>query len=224
MKLFLDIETLPTNSNEKIDYVVKNIKAPGNYKKQEAIDKYIAIERKSVVSNTALSGIFGEVYMIGYAIDDSPVRVIREASEGDTIAQFIEDISSKGLIDDFGYCKATIVGHNAEDFDVPFLSQRMMVNQFKPLYHHATSAKIDDTMKMFACGRYKQFYKLEALCLAFGLPCSAGNMDGSKVAQYYAEGRHDEVMKYCGGDVEDMRRVYYAMTDPSKLQQISEAA
>jgi len=224
MKLFLDIETLPTQSNEQINHVVANIKAPGNYKKPESIERYIKDAREDEIAKTALSGLFGRVYMIGYAIDDEPAKVIYEGSESDTLAQFWQDLSDKGLMDEFGYCKATIVGQNAADFDVPFLSQRMMVNQFKPLYHHTTRAKIDDTMKMFACGRYKQFYSLEALCIAFGLPYSAGGMDGSQVARYHANGRHEEVKTYCAGDVEDMRRVYWAMTDLSKLEKIQEAA
>ena len=98
MKLFLDIETLPTESNEQINHVVSNIKAPGNYKKPEAIQRYIESARDETIAKTALSGLFGRVYMIGYAIDDGPVKVIYEGSEVDTLAQFAEDLRHKGCL------------------------------------------------------------------------------------------------------------------------------
>lgn len=213
-KLYLDIETLPTDSNQEIDYVVANIKAPGNYKKQEAIDRYIEGARDETIKKTALSGLFGRVYMIGYAFDTEPVSVLRGDSEASVLSQFNRVLTERGLRDEYGDKDMIIIGHNAKDFDVPFLSQRMMVNGFKPLYKHDSKtlrASIHDTMQMFACGRYKQYYSLESLMLAFGLTCSKSGMDGSQVHDYFLAGRHDEVAEYCAGDVNDVRALYGQM-------------
>lgn len=215
-KLYLDIETLPTESNEQIDHVVSKIKAPGNYKKPEAIEKYIAGVRDETVKKTALSGLFGRVYMIGYAFDNNEAGVIYDESEASVLAQLDGILIQRGLRSEFGDKDFVIVGHNAKDFDVPFLSQRMMINGFAPLFRHghkSVQASVHDTMQMFACGRYKQYYSLESLCLAFGLPCSKGEMDGSQVYDYYKAGRHAEVIEYCKGDIDDTRRVYRAMTE-----------
>jgi len=221
MKLFIDIETLPATSNQHIDYVVKNIKAPSNYKKPEAIERYKKDAREQSIAKTALSGLFGQVYMIGYAIDEGPVSVIYEGNEGDTLSKFCDEIRK------FDFKPMSrFVGHNAKDFDVPFLFQRLMINGLKPIsrYYDSNPPSVLDTMQMFACGRYKQYYSLEALCIAFGLPYSAGGMDGSQVAQYHADGRHDEVKTYCAGDVEDMRRLYFAITQPNRLPELQKAA
>ncbi len=220
--LYLDIETLPTESNEEINHVVANIKAPGNYKKPESIEAFIKGARDETIAKTALDGLFGRVYMIGYAIDDGLTTVIHEATEKAVLTTFDTQLKKRGLRNEFGDTKVTIVGHNAKDFDVPFLSQRLMVNGFKPLFRHDNRyPSIHDTMKMFGCGRRGSYYKLEALMIAFGLPCSKSGMDGSQVAQYYRDGRHDEVMDYCGGDVEDVRALYKAMTGQKMASEVA---
>lgn len=212
MKVFIDIETLPTESNEAIDFTVANIKAPGNYKKQESIDAYIKSARDETIAKTALSGLFGRVYMVGYAIDDAPVEVIYDEREANVVGELINRLRAAGAYNDYLDPKCTFVGQNALDFDIPFLSQRLMVHGHPPLFRHDVKyPPVFDTMKAFACGKYKQYYSLEALCLAFGLPCNKGDMDGSQVAQYHADGRHDEVIEYCKNDVEDVRRLYHAM-------------
>ena len=212
VRVFIDIETLPTESNAAIDFSVKKIKPPSNYKKPEAIDKYINAARDEVIAKTALSGLFGTVYMIGYAINDGPVDVIYGESEAHTLAMFDDVLRARGLRNEYSDSKATFVGHNALDFDLPFLSQRLMIHGRSPLFRHGVKyPPVFDTMKAFACGRYKQYYGLEALCLAFGLLSSKGDLDGSKIYDYFKAGRHDEVIDYCKGDVEDVRSLYLAM-------------
>lgn len=213
MDVFIDIETLPTESNQQIDYVVANIKAPGNYKKPEAIEKYINAERENVVRGTALSGLFGRVYMIGIAIGDGPVNVLRgETGEKPVLEQLQKALQEADLYDEYRF-KGKLIGHNLLDFDLPFLLQRFMVNGIKPIINPMDKPNAADTMKLFACGRYKQYYKLEALCMAFGIESPKSGLDGSKVYDSYLAGNHDEVADYCAQDVEATRKLYRAMTD-----------
>lgn len=205
MNIFIDIETLPTEDAKQIAYVSENLKAPANYKKQESIQRWIEDNTDDMVKKTALSGLFGRVYMIGLAGDRGPVTVFRGGSEIDILSRLATHLKI------YGANKYTFIGHNAKDFDLPFLSQRMMVNGLGPLWPHQVRPPVEDTMEMFACGRYKQYYALDALCMAFGIPTPKSELDGSKVHEYYLAGRHDEVAEYCAKDVESMRAVYHAM-------------
>ena len=90
----------------------------------------------------------------------------------------------------------------------------MMINGLPPLFRHGTKPwdmSIDDTMTMFACGK-RDYYKLEGLCTAFGIPTPKDEIDGSKVYDYWLEGRHDEIADYCKRDVDATRQAYKAMT------------
>jgi len=210
--IYIDIETLPTTNPAVIKQVRSNLKAPSNYKDAEKIAAYIESNAENAVHKTGLSGLFGQVLCIGYAIDDAPVEVIYEPlmkHENVLLAIFREIACDKQA-----YCINTLVGHNILDFDAPFLSQRMMINGLKPLFRHGTKPwdmAIDDTMTMFACGK-REMYSLKNLCLAFGVQSPKDSMSGSEVHQYWLDGRHDEIAEYCKRDVEATRSIYNAMT------------
>ena len=213
MNIFIDIETLPTESNQQIDYVVSKIKAPGNYKDTEKIQAFIDSKRDETIAKTALSGLFGRVYMIGYAIENNPVNVIYEPTEHETLEVFNTLLGRNN----YGDNKCTFIGHNISEFDIPFLSQRLMINGFMPLFRHGAkpwAQSVDDTMRMFACGKFKQYYSLEELCLAFDIESPKQGMDGSQVAGMYAKGEHERVKEYCAADVTATRQLYYRLTKP----------
>ncbi len=212
--IYVDIETIPTERPEIIERVTSKLTAPGNYKDPEKIEAYIEAQKPEAVHKTGLSGLFGQVLMIGYAIDDGPVRIIKGGSESIRLAEF-RDIACTVKSQMQEYCTNTLVGHNILGFDAPFLSQRMMINGLKPLFRHGGKpwdAPIDDTMAMFACGT-RNMYSLENLCLAFGEPTPKGEMTGSTVYEYYKAGKIDEIAEYCARDVEATRAVYKKMVN-----------
>jgi predicted PolB exonuclease-like 3'-5' exonuclease len=90
----------------------------------------------------------------------------------------------------------------------------MMVRGMHPLFKHGTKPwdmQVNDTMLMFAAGT-KNYYKLEQLCLAFGVNSPKdGGVDGSQIYEYYQAGKHDEIRAYCARDVEATRAVYNRM-------------
>jgi predicted PolB exonuclease-like 3'-5' exonuclease len=210
--IYVDIETIPTERPEIIERVTSKLSAPSNYKDPEKIEAYIEAQKPEAVHKTGLSGLFGQVLMIGFAFDDEPVKVIREGAEAD-ILQAFRNVACRVKSQDQEYCTNTLVGHNILGFDAPFLSQRMMINGLKPLFRHGGKPwdmPIDDTMTMFACGT-RTMYSLENLCLAFGVPTPKGEMTGSSVYDYYKEGRIDEIAEYCARDVEATRAIYKKM-------------
>jgi len=52
---------------------------------------------------------------------------------------------------------------------------------------------------------------LNALALALDLPSPKEDMDGSKVYPAFVAGKMAEILAYCRGDVDTVRRVYRRM-------------
>lgn len=216
MILTLDIETLPARDQRTIDRIGAHIKHPGNIKKPESIEKWIKEEKpaaiEEAVSKSGLNGLYGSVLCSGYKIDDQPTQVILCDSERDTLAQFAEALN---CLDSFRIHPLTVVGHNHVNFDLRFLLQRFCIKGVKPPHILPFHAKpwdkgVFDTMVQWAGAG--NFVSLDNLCFAFGIESSKGDLDGSKVAQYYAEGRIQEIKDYCAGDVDKTYEVYKRMT------------
>ena len=72
-RLFIDIETVPTQKVAIVDYVQQNLKPPNNYKNEDAINKWLAEHAEEAFRRTSLDGAFGEIAVISYAVDDDPV-------------------------------------------------------------------------------------------------------------------------------------------------------
>ncbi len=96
--------------------------------------------------------------------------------------------------------------------------QRYIINSIRPplVLKRAAEAKpwetekVFDTMIQFAGVGNR--ISLDKLCLALSIQSPKGDMDGSKVGQYVADGRLEEVSEYCKRDVEATREVFKRMT------------
>lgn len=214
MILTFDIETVPATDERAAKRIAERIKPPGTLKKAESIQKWIEEEKESAVqeavSKTGLNGLYGSVLCIGYKIDDKPSECILSESEADTLYEF-------GLLmqsfKTFDIQPLTVVGHNLVNFDLRFLYQRYCVHGMEKPPHIPFHAKpwdstVFDTMVKWAGAG--NFVSLDDLCFAFGIE-GKGDMDGSKVAQYYAEGRIAEIAQYCKDDVEKTYSVFERM-------------
>lgn len=234
--LYLDIETIPTQRDDVRDYLsaslrdevmkaMESVTAPANYKDADKIAEYIAAKKKALqdefaqklkekIDSTGLDGSFGQVFCVGWALDDAPVTTAYSLNEREVLENFARMLNIP-VSDRF---QTTVIGHNVSSFDLRFLSQRFIVNGIRPpmVIARAAQAKpweverVFDTMVQWAGvgGRIS----LEKLCLALSLPSSKGDLDGSKVWQYVQDGKHDEVARYCERDVETTREVHRRMT------------
>jgi hypothetical protein len=237
---YLDIETIPAQRPDvmeeiraekqaELDAALASINPPGNIKKQETIDEWMATEAPKAAQKltdafesdvdeayrkTGLDGAFGQVCVLGFAVNDGEVQTVQDMSEEslfDDFAVVLRDLR----LPDFNTC---VIGHNVLSFDLRFLVQRHIVNQIKPPFHiiRASQAKpwetdkVFDTMAQWAGvgGRIK----LSKLCKALGIQSSKNGMDGSQVWDYVKAARLSDVATYCNGDVEDVRMVHKLMT------------
>lgn len=217
--IYFDIETLPSDDAGIIADIAAGIKPPGNLKKAETIEAWERDEKPravlEAVKKTGLDGTFGRICCIGFAVNDDAADV-RYGDEAETITAFFAWLTEAARISDYTERQSAIfIGHNILSFDLRFLWQRCVVNgirppAFIPFNAKPWDGKVLDTMMAWNPERERRI-SLDKLCLALGVPSSKGDMDGSKVAEYWQAGRHQEVAAYCMADVEAVRQCHKRM-------------
>lgn len=227
--LFLDIETIPAQSDAIRAHIASTIKPPTTMKKAETIEawekeaKAAAVEE--AIAKTALDGTYGQICCIGMAFDREAVTTVSWPSiecgnERELLQWFAQFIAtSKGNV-------PVIVGHNVVSFDIRFIWQRAMVNGVRlpswfPRDPKPWGNEAFDTMTAWAGQRGT--ISLDRLCTALGLP-GKDDIDGSMVGKLWAEGKHKEIAAYCKADVERVRSVFRKMQVAYGNTQLDEVA
>jgi predicted PolB exonuclease-like 3'-5' exonuclease len=230
MRLFIDIETIPTQRPDVIAAIRTNAeteaaaKAEGirrQYKKPETVEAHLAELRVGLPAlqdeayrKTALDGGYGEVLCIGWAINDEPAQsLIRKLDEPEVglLRSFFAELPVPTMT------ALHWIGHNIAGFDLRFLWQRCLVHRIRPGVPIPVDGRdgiVTDTMMEWA-GRWSRdkWPSLEELCRIFRVSSSkSGVLDGSKVWDFAQAGRFDEIAAYCRSDVEVVRQVYRAMS------------
>jgi 3'-5' exonuclease len=100
------------------------------------------------------------------------------------------------------------VGHNCKEFDIPFISRRLLINQLPlPSFMHFSGRKpwetnLIDTMQLWKFGDYKNYTSLKLLAACLGIDTPKDDIDGSKVKDvYYIEKDLKRIVEYCQKDV-----------------------
>ena len=127
----------------------------------------------------------------------------------------------------------SLCGHNIREFDIPFISRRMLVNNIKlPAIIDIRYAKpwerehLIDTLQDWKFGDYKNYTSLATLCYTFQIPSPKDTMSGADVHKvYYADAALDKIAIYCEDDVIATMRVYLRLqnliVDDSDIQIVS---
>ncbi len=112
--------------------------------------------------------------------------------------------------------KICLCGHNAKEFDFPFLARRMLICGLplpEPLRLHGKKpweVPHLDTCELWKFGDYKSYTSLDLLSKLFGVPTSKDDIDGSQVGTVYygdAPDRLARIAHYCGQDVRNTAQV-----------------
>ncbi|PHV12075.1 ribonuclease H [Chitinimonas sp. BJB300] len=218
-ELFFDIETLPTRDPEVIAQIEASITAPGNYTKAESIAQW-EIEKKpalveEAIRKTSFDPWFGQILCIGVAFDDEAPFTLSDHGEYGVLCKFLAllDRRYKSLLGNTNPPK--VIGHNVTGFDLRYVWVRCIINGLRPPEWWPVDAKPWDNQRVFdtmthAAGVGGRV-SLDKLCKALGIPTPKGELDGSKVYDYYKAGRINEILTYCAGDVEAMRKVYHRL-------------
>ncbi len=213
--LFLDIETVPQT------YFYNDL-TPDTRTLFEAKNRMKINEEKTGEQvYQDLGGIqseFGKIVCISVGMVKNSItgRTIRVKSfahddEFTLLNQF------KRLLDDH-YRDGILCGHNAKEFDFPYLCRRMLIHGISLPQALNIAGKKPweikhlDTMELWKFGDYKAFTSLALLCHVFGVPTPKDDITGADVARVYYEDRDlQRIAVYCEKDVIALIQVYLKM-------------
>lgn len=221
--LFVDIETV----SEKKDFDELPSEMKDFWKNKS---KYWM--KEEVVSETEVSEIYNNkagIYAEFAKVICISVGIIYAKNEKNEIRikSFYGD-DEKKLLEEFAGLlnskfdkpdKYRICGHNIREFDIPFLSRRMVINEIKlPELFNIAGKKpwevqhITDTMEMWKFGDYKNYTSLALLATILGIKSPKDDIDGSMVGQVYWEtGDLERIVRYCEKDVKTVAQIYLRM-------------
>jgi predicted PolB exonuclease-like 3'-5' exonuclease len=212
--IFLDIETIPSQSPEYRSKVRESIKPPAQFKKQDSIDAWMAENAESatdeVIAKTSFDPAYGHICCIGWAVGDEPARHFNMQRVDDE--RLMLDAFFCNMQEASGVHMVRWIGHYISGFDLRFLLNRAIVLGVKlpsamilPRDIKPWSDNVFDTMTAWAGN--KDRISQDNLAQALGL-AGKGDFDGSMVAEAWAKGEHDKIAEYCRSDVETVRAIY----------------
>jgi hypothetical protein len=223
VEITFDLETIPSQKPGAYEKIRESIKHPGNISKPETIEKWYAenadIAAMELYRKQSFDGLYGEIISIAWTIDDGPIDVVYRYNGKDEtriIREFFDSITS--LLDKNGNREFITkwIGHWLTGFDLRFLWQRCVVQGIKPPLRIPYDAKpwddivFDTKVAWTGLGQYSGVGKLDALAQAFGMD-GKGDLDGSKVYDYWLAGRIEEIAEYNKADVKKTRELYKLM-------------
>lgn len=170
----IDIETV-TQGAKATEYTSREkIKAPSNYKSEDAINKYIEQERTKRGFKHALSWHTGKVLSVAW----------EDVKSGEQ--SFFWSLNEVEVLNTIrkAWAAANLIGKSALDFDFPFLRGRFMANGL------AIPSVLKDPNRLNDCDNFLSFSracgqrgKLDSYAHALGLELKP--MDGSHVGTLY---------------------------------------
>lgn len=216
--LFLDIETVGCSDdyNSLDDRLKVQWARKANFFKQrddQHTDETLFYERAGIYAE------FGKVIVIGigrYTENENGELGFKVKSlYGDDEKKLLQEF--KAVVEKMD-TSTKLCAHNGKEFDFPYLSRRMLVNDISlPTVLNLAGKKSWevphlDTMELWKFGDYKHYTSLDLLAAIFNIPSSKGEIDGSQVNEvYYKEKNIKKIAEYCQRDVIAVAQVYLKM-------------
>lgn len=227
--LCLDIETVPQYSDyQQVPEEMKKLwlRKAGNLKKEENEDEVSIYPRAGIYAE------FGKIICIstGFLSMREGNRSFRLKSfYGDNEAILLEEFST--LLQQIqanrmgsGRPPMILCGHNAREFDFPYISRRMIINsislppQLDLFGKKPWEVPHLDTMELWKFGDFKNYTPLNLLAYSLGIPSPKDDIDGSQVGQVYWEEKNlDRIVTYCQKDVVTVMQILLRLKNEALL-------
>jgi 3'-5' exonuclease len=210
--LFLDIETVPLEANfNDLDDEWKLLwEQKTQYQRKDEYTPEDFYDRAGIWAE------FGKIVCLscGYFTVKGDVRHFRVTSFiGDEI-KILKDFANL-MANHFSGAQHLLCGHNAKEFDLPFIARRMIINGIEIPNKLNLFGKKPwevphlDTLELWKFGDYKHFTSLKLLTKVLGVPSPKGDIDGSQVGHvFYVEKDIDRIVTYCEKDVIAVAQVF----------------
>lgn len=210
--LFLDIETVPEHEN----YAVLDQETQYLWEHKTQYQRKDDISGEDFYERAGIWAEFGKIITIsvGYFVNKADIRNFRVTSFWGEEKKILHDFSNL-LNTHFSGGQHLLCGHNAKEFDIPFIARRMIINGI------ALPNKLNlfgkkpwevphlDTLELWKFGDYKHFTSLKLLTKVLGIPSPKDDIDGSEVARvYYVENNIDRIITYCEKDVIAVAQIF----------------
>ncbi|TRX72307.1 3'-5' exonuclease [Carboxylicivirga sp. M1479] len=204
--MFLDIETVPQESSfDNVDPVIQEL-----WDKKSTYFRQDDESPADVYGRAGIYAEFGQIVCISVGVISARggKRIFRVKSfAGDNEKVLLEDFGQ--MLNNFARdIHKNICGHNAREFDFPFIARRMLIHGVKlPAILDVAGkkpweVKFLDTMDMWKFGDYKHYTSLNLLTTIFNIPSPKDDIDGSQVAAvFYEENDVERIARYCEKDV-----------------------
>ncbi|HEU4497543.1 MAG TPA: 3'-5' exonuclease [Flavobacterium sp.] len=203
--LFLDIETVPEEENfALLDEEKKEL-----FGLKTLYQRRDEFTPEEFYGRAGIWAEFGKIVCIsaGYFTFRGDRRHFRVTSFFGDEKKILQDFSNL-LNTHFSQPQHVMCGHNAKEFDFPFIARRMVINQV------AIPSKLNlfgkkpwevphlDTLEMWKFGDYKHYTSLKLLAKVLNIPSPKGDISGSEVGHvYHVEKDIDRIIIYCEKDV-----------------------
>ena len=205
--LFLDIETVPQVYRfQELNDTSKSLWS----KKTKYLQEKDQLNAEEVYEKAGIYAEFGKIICIsvGFLIQAKGEMQIRLKS----FSSMNEKKLLQGFIDllntHYNHNSYILCAHNGKEFDFPYISRRLLVNEMKlPILLNNAGKKpweINniDTLELWKFGDYKHYTSLELLTNIFNIPTPKDDIDGSQVAKIFYEDQDiDRIINYCEKDV-----------------------
>ena len=205
--LFLDIETVPQVYRfQELNDTSKSLWS----KKTKYLQEKDQLSAEEVYEKAGIYAEFGKIICIsvGFLIQAKGEMQIRLKSfsslnEKKLLQEFIDLLNTH-----YNHNSYILCAHNGKEFDFPYISRRLLVNEMKlPILLNNAGKKpweINniDTLELWKFGDYKHYTSLELLTNIFNIPTPKDDIDGSQVAKIFYEDQDiDRIINYCEKDV-----------------------
>jgi DNA polymerase elongation subunit (family B) len=215
--LFLDIETVP----EVYEFKDLDTKTAELYQQKASYFLKDGATVEDVYQRAGIYAEFGKIVCIScglvrdHAVTGKSIRMKSFASDDERellldFKKLLNDLDERG---DFMLC-----GHNAKEFDFPFIARRMLIHgiQLPKALDIAGKKPWEishlDTMDLWKFGDYKNFTSLALLCHIFKIPTPKDDISGADVARvYYEENDLKRIAVYCEKDVVALIQLFLKM-------------
>jgi predicted PolB exonuclease-like 3'-5' exonuclease len=210
--LFLDIETVPEEAHfHLLDDEMKTLwEQKTQYQRKDDFSPEEFYDRAGIWAE------FGKIVCVsvGYFVVKGDIRNFRVTSFFGDEKKILRDFNNL-LNNHFNQAQHILCGHNAKEFDIPFLARRMIINQIPIPNKLNLFGKKPweiphlDTLELWKFGDYKHFTSLKLMCKVLGIPSSKGDIDGSQVGHvYYIEKDIDRIVTYCEKDTIAVAQIF----------------
>ncbi len=228
--LFLDIETVPEiEKYEDLSEVKKELfalKTAYQRKPKTVTDTEITVEE--FYSKAGVWAEFGKIVCIsvGYFVSNENKRSFRVKSFfGDDESSILNKF--KNLLEEhFNHANHLLCGHNAKEFDFPFIARRMIIHQITLPQKLNLFGKKPwevphlDTLEMWKFGDFKHYTSLKLLTTILEIPSPKDDIDGSQVASvYYKEKDLKRIVTYCEKDTIAVAQLFLRFNNENLLEE-----